>query len=78
MYTESRKIHLLEEVLKITNEATLVELETVVSRSKKNTPAKEKKPSIYDFVGMLTKKEAKQMRKAISETSEKINPDDWK
>lgn len=78
MYTESRKIQLLEEVLKLTNEATLIELETVVNKSKKSTSAKVKKPSIYDFVGMLTKKEAKQMRKAIEETCETVNPDDWK
>lgn len=36
MYTESRKIQLLEEVLKVTNEATLIALETVIKKSKKN------------------------------------------
>ena len=77
MYTEARKIHLIEEVLKVTNEAVLVELETVIKKSKKKTE-KEKKPSIYDFVGILTRKEANEMRKAIEETSETINPDDWK
>ncbi len=77
MYTEARKIHLIEEVLKVTNEATLIELETVIKKSKKKSD-KEKKPSIYDFVGILTKKEANEMRKAIEETSETINPDDWK
>ncbi|WP_315814212.1 hypothetical protein [Paraflavitalea speifideaquila] len=55
MYSEARKIHLIEEVLKVTNEAILIELETVIKRSKKKAE-KEKKPSIYDFVGILTKK----------------------
>jgi hypothetical protein len=77
MYIEARKIHLIEEVLKVTNEATLIELETVIEKSKKKTE-KEKKPSIYDFVGILTKKEANDMRKVIEETCETINPDDWK
>jgi hypothetical protein len=77
MYIEARKIHLIEEVLKVTNEATLIELETVIEKSKKKTE-KEKKTSIYDFVGILTKKEANDMRKVIEETCETINPDDWK
>ena len=77
MFTESRKIHLIEEVLKANNETTLVELETLLKKSKKK-PAKENKPSIYDFVGILTKKESNIMRKAIEETCETINADDWR
>ncbi len=78
MFTEARKIHLLEEVLKVTNENTLIELEQVIEKTKKKTPVKGKKGSIYDFVGILTKKEANQMKKAIEETCEKVNPHDWK
>ncbi len=77
MFTEARKIHLLEEVLKTTNEATLVELENILNKTKKNRISK-KKPSIYDFLGMLSKQEANQMRTAINEACETINPDDWK
>lgn len=77
MYNEARKIHLIEEVLKVTNEAILIELETIIKKSKRKAE-KEKKPSIYDFVGILTKKEANEMRKAIEDTCETINPDDWK
>jgi hypothetical protein len=77
MYTEARKIHLIEEVLKVTNEDILIELESVIKKSKKKAE-KEKKSSIYDFVGILTKKEANEMRKAIGDTCETINPDDWK
>jgi hypothetical protein len=75
MYTEARKIHLIEEVLKVTNEGTLIALESVLKKSKKVI---EKNFSIYDFVGILTKKESKEMREAIKETSETINPNDWK
>ena len=78
MYTEARKIHLIEEVLKVNNEATLVRLEDALKGLKKTLKRKKMKPSIYDFVGIFSKKETSEMRTAISETCEKINPDDWK
>ena len=75
MYAETRKIQLIEQVLKEDNEVTLAALETVF---KKLTKHNKKKLTIYDFVGILTKKESDDMKKAIKETAEKINPDDWK
>ena len=75
MYAESRKIQLIEEVLKVTNEHLLCELETVLMKARKT---KLKKLSMNDFVGVLSKKDATEMRKAIKETAETINPDDWK
>ena len=77
MYTEARKIQLIEEVLKVSNEATLMKLEDVLKEGKKK-PAKKKQYSISDFVGIITNKEADEMTKAINETCEIINPDDWK
>jgi hypothetical protein len=79
MYTEARKIHLIEEVLKVNNEATLIKLEDVLKGLKIETATtKKKKPSIYDFVGIINNKEANEMTKAINETCETINADDWK
>jgi len=75
MYAESRKIQLIEEVLKVTDELLLCELETVLKKARKT---KLKKLSMNDFVGVLSKKDATEMRKAIKETAETINPDDWK
>ena len=75
MYAESRKIQLIEEVLKVTNEHLLCELETVLKKARKTNF---KKLSMNDFVGVLSKKDATEMRKAIKETAETINPDDWK
>ncbi len=75
MYADARKIHLIEKMLKVTDETTLKELETTLSKT--NRP-KAKKGSIYDFVGILTKKEATEMRNAIKETAETIHADDWK
>jgi hypothetical protein len=75
MYADARKIHLIEKMLKITDENTLKALEITLSKSSKQ---RAKKGSIYDFVGILTKKEANDMRNAISETAEIIHADDWK
>lgn len=75
MYQETRKMHLIEEVLKVNNEEILTELETVLVKSKSE---KKGKTSILDFVGVMSRKETAQMRKAIEETCETINVDDWK
>jgi hypothetical protein len=75
MYSDSRKILLIEEVLKVKNEATLTELEGVLRKSKKTN---HKKISIYDFLGVMNKKETTKMRKVIEEACETINEDDWK
>jgi hypothetical protein len=74
MLLENRKMQVIEEVIKV-NEKTLVELETVL---KKNKTAKVAKKSVLDFVGVISKKEAKQMRKVIDETCETIHLDEWK
>ena len=75
MYAESRKINLIEEVLKINNDSILSELETIVKKSRATNG---KKKTIYDFVGIISNKEANEMKNAIKETSETIHPDDWK
>ena len=74
MLTESRKIHLIEEVLKINNETTLQELESVL---KKSQQPKKKRASAHDFVGLWSKKDALLIEKAIKEGCEQINADDW-
>jgi hypothetical protein len=75
MYAEARKIHLIEEMLKVDDDATLTQLEAVLKNTKR---VKAKKRNIYDFMGVFNKKETAQIRKAIAETSETIHPDDWK
>ena len=75
MYKESQKIHLIEEVLKVDNAATLNELENFFKKTKKGEPSRK---SIYDFVGVLSDADAAKMKKAIKESCEIINEDDWK
>ncbi len=76
MYIEARKMHLIGELLKVTSEDTLMKLEALL---KKAPVKKEKKiPSAHDFVGRWTKKDTELIVKAIEESCEQINEDDWK
>ena len=75
MYSESRKIQLIEDVLKVDNDSILSKLENVLKNSR---ATKDKKKTIYDFVGIISNKEAQEIKKAIKETSETIHIYDWK
>lgn len=74
MYTDSRKIHIIEAVLKVEDEKTLVQIEHAIQQSKET----DKKFSAHDFAGILSKEDAMLIKKAIEEGCEQINPDDWK
>ncbi|WP_460686628.1 hypothetical protein [Niabella aquatica] len=79
MYTtDTRKISVIEEVLKVDNEDTLKALEAVLKSARTKILHKKTQSGISDFVGFLSKKEANTMRNVIAETSETIHPDDWK
>lgn len=76
MYSEARKLHLIEEMLKVKSESIWIALENVL---KKNTAeVNNEKNTIYDFVGILSDKEAKVMKDAISDACETIDENDWK
>jgi hypothetical protein len=76
MYSEARKMHLIEEVIKVKNEAVLIELESVLKKaaSAKGQP----RLSAHDFVGLWSKEDAESIEKAIEDGCEQIHPDDWK
>ena len=76
MFTETRKINLIEAVLKESNETTLMELESVIKKSKPE-PSKQRL-SAHKFSGLLTKKDAALIEKAVEEGCEQIHKDDWK
>ena len=78
MYLNERKISIVEKVLKIDNENTLSEIEGIIKKSKPSKKVKGKKSWVHDFVGVISKKDADIITKAINETCETINPDDWK
>jgi hypothetical protein len=75
MYTESRKIQLIEQVLKLKNETILTELEAILGKAKNAKPSKK---SAHDFVGLWDKKDAILIEKAIEEGCEQIHADYWK
>jgi hypothetical protein len=64
MYTEARKIHLIEALLKVSNEATLIELETVLKKSKpkKEKQEKTKRISIEQYNKEIDEAEAEYKR----------------
>ncbi len=74
MYADSRKIHIIEAVLKVEDEQTLSQIERVIQQPKPNG----KRASAHDFVGTLSKEDAALIEKAIEEDCEQIHPDDWK
>lgn len=76
MYSEARKIHLIEVILKIRNEAILIELESVLKRA--GLYKDKKQLSAHNFVGTISNEDAVLMDTAIEEACEQINPDDWK
>lgn len=75
MYSEARKLHIIEAVLKTENEATLEAIEMIVD---KETAVIKPKGKFSDLLGVLTTDEADAMKQTIEENFEKINPDDWK
>ena len=76
MYGEAKKLHLIEEILKIENEQVLDEVETLLSKN--NTKSTAGRRSFKDFAGMMSDEEANALEKIIEEECEQIHPDDWK
>ena len=77
MYTEARKLHIIEAVLKTESDAVLEALEMIVD-SNPIAPGEKKISNFSELLGVLTPAEAEAMKKNIDENFEKINPDDWK
>ena len=75
MYGEAKKLHLIEEILKIETDALLDEVETVIAKNKLQLVSGKK---FKDFSGIWSAEEADEMKRIIEETCEQINPDDWK
>ena len=77
MISESKKLYIIEEILKIKNENTLSALEKFLKKSRikdQSINASE----ISSFSGIWSKVEAEDIAKAIKDSCETIHPDDWK
>lgn len=74
MSSEERKLHLIEDVLRLESDEILIAIETVLNTYKNASD----KVSIHDFSGIISKEEAAEMKKAIAETCESIDENDYK
>ncbi len=75
MYSDSKKIQLIEEVLRLENTAILREVESVLRKSRKPN---EKPGNAYDLLGQWSKKDSELIEKAIEAGCEQIYHDEWK
>jgi len=75
MYTESKKLHLIEELLKVDNDNLLDELESVLNRSKGEYLHSN---GFQEFSGSLSLEEVNELERNINDGCEQINEDDWK
>ena len=76
MLLETKKLHIIEEVLKTTNGDTLNEIEALFAKTL--AISKVPKINIHDLSGTLSDEDYALMTAAIEEGCEQINPDDWK
>lgn len=77
MHIETRKLHLIEEMLKVKSEATLSALENLLKVAPDKKMVK-KAPNLKDFSGIWSKDEAEEIERIITDSCETIHPDDWK
>ena len=69
MYSEAKKLHLIEELLKVDSDTILAELEMVLARSKEQLPHSK---SFQVFSSSLTEDEVNELEKNIEEGCEQI------
>jgi hypothetical protein len=76
MYSEVKKLHLIEKLLKVTDDSILKKIEGMLL----DAPSKDQpeKKSISDFIGSIPKEDLDQMERDINEHCRQISQDDWK
>jgi hypothetical protein len=77
MYSEAKKLRIIEEILKIDSDKVLSSLENFLKKSINTNPINENS-NFKEFSGIWTKEEADEMERIIEESCENIHPDDWK
>ncbi len=75
MVTDSRKIRIIEAVLKVEDDTLLNEVEAILSQTKNEKPPTK---SFIDFTNSFTEEEAREFEKVIEEGCEKIDENEWK
>ena len=75
MDIQTRKLNFIEQILGLSNERTLRELENVLQ---KESQEQYQKASFQDLAGVINEEEAQIMEKEIEDACEQIHEDDWK
>ncbi|MBY0434563.1 MAG: hypothetical protein K2U26_10685, partial [Cyclobacteriaceae bacterium] len=73
---DSKKIQLIEEVLRLDDNIVLKELESILKKSKK--AGSSKKSRAHDFLGQWSRSDAVLIEKAIADGCEQIQADEWR
>jgi len=73
MSIETRKLRLIEDFIKIRDNALLDKIEALV----KHKSSSNIKPSIGKFAGIWSKEEVDEMKKTIAVGCEQIHEEDW-
>ena len=76
MYSETKKLHLIEELIHIDNEEILLEIEFLIKKSSQKVH--KEALSANEFLGLISEEDSNLIEKAIEDGCEKINADDWK
>jgi hypothetical protein len=75
MDIQTRKLNFIQEILAVSNEKIIDKLESLLKKEKKKPTVR---PSVYDFLGVLSEEEAESMKKEIEASCETIHEEDWK
>ena len=75
MNGEARKLQLIQALLKVDDEATLMAVENLLNLSETKPVATK---TLDELSGIWTEEEADEMKRIIEGGCEQIHPDDWK
>lgn len=75
MFGETKKIHIIEEILKISDANILQEVEDILLNHNRKIV---KDKNFSAFAGSLTDEDVNELQVIIDTGCEKINTDDWK
>jgi hypothetical protein len=68
MSSEARKIHVIEEVLKVQSEAILIEIEAILRRNGETKKINGKKDKPSDYAGCISEGTAKELLQQIEQS----------
>lgn len=69
MYSKAKKLHLIEELIKVDSDIVLAELEIVLAKSKTKLPPSK---NFKDFVSSLTEEEVNELERNIQEGCKQV------